>query len=278
MNNIKQKIGKKEKKNTLIKTKTKNKSKQITNKKLKIDKFIRIKHKYIFQIGFNRCGTQALTEAFNKLGLKTIHHNFKLSPDCPRQYLALLMYINFTNPFYDNKILYNLKDYQCFLDMEFNYGNQQLIFYNYFKEMEEQNKGSTFIMNIRSCESWILSRLKLGKKIGDYYYKDITETKIKSWIEHYFDHSIKVRDYFLRNKEVKKRSRFYVLPLEYKTITELMREMGLYSGRNNIVNRVDFAKNVVLKESEKQIPDSIIKLIEEKIKIHGDPSKPEWWI
>jgi hypothetical protein len=240
--------------------------------------FMKIKHKYIFQIGFNRCATQAITNAFQILGLKTIHHNFRPSHVCPREYLAVLMYNNL-KPTHTGTILqYELKDYQCFLDMEYTYENKSLNFYSFFKEMEQQNNGSSFIMNTRSCESWLLSRIKLGKvEEVSVYFKDITEDKLKEWIEHYFDHSIKVREYFVKNKEVAKRSKFYILPLDYKTVTELINEMGLYDDTAEIVEKVDFAKKVTLKEEDKKLPAKIIELINEKIKIHGDPSTIEWW-
>ncbi len=235
------------------------------------------KNTYIFQIGFNRCATQALYNAFQILGIKSIHHNFKSNPICPRQYLAILMYNNL-NTGRKEILQFELKDYQCFMDMEYNYENTSLAFYTFFKEMEEQNIGSSFIMNTRTCESWILSRIKLGKleELG-IYYKDITEDKLKSWVEHYFEHSIKVRDYFLRDPKIRKRSKLYIMPIEHKTISDLVREMGLYKESKDIVEKVDFAKSVQLKEEDKRLPKSIINLIQEKIINHGDPSTLEWW-
>jgi hypothetical protein len=239
--------------------------------------FKKIKHNYIFQIGFNRCATQAINNAFEILGLKTIHHSFKPSHVCPRQYLAILMYNNLKHSPKKKIIQHELADYECFTDMEYVFQDNNLAFYTFFKEMEEQNIGSTFVMNIRSCESWILSRIKLGKKEDtDIYFKEITLDKLKSWVEHYFNHSHKVREYF-RLSPVIGRSKFYVLPLEYKTVTDLMREMGLYNGKGDIVEKVDFAKNKMLNDEEKKLPESIIELIKEKIKISGDPSTLEWW-
>ncbi len=240
--------------------------------------FKKMKHKYIFQIGFNRCATQAINSALEKVGLKTIHHNFQPSRVCPREYLAILMYNNLRHTTSKKILQYELEDYQCFLDMEYNFQNTSLAFYTFFKEMEEQNIGSSFIMNIRSCESWILSRLKLGKlKNANTYFRDITLDKLKSWVEHYFEHCFHVREYFIRNDKVVKRSKFYILPLEEKTITELLREMGLYNGKEEIVKKVNFAKNKMLNEVEKILPESIISLIKEKIRYTGDPSKIDWW-
>ncbi len=237
--------------------------------------------KYIFQIGFNRCATKALFQAFEKVGIKTLHHHFKPSKICPQQYLATLMYNNLFHTRQRQILQYELEDYQFFGDMEYVFYDNLLTFYTFFKEIEEQNIGSTFIMNIRNCEAWILSRIKMGRVPGmdNYYYYNITEEKLKSWVEHYFEHSLNVRDYFVYNKDVKKRSKFYVIPTDYKTITQLLQEMGLYHDNKEIIGKINFEgiKDVVLTNEEKKIPNSIIKLIKSKIKIHGDPSTLDWW-
>ncbi len=67
------------------------------------------------------------------------------------------------------------------------------------------------------------------------------------------------------------------MPIEHKTISDLVREMGLYKESKDIVEKVDFAKSVQLKEEDKRLPKSIINLIQEKIINHGDPSTLEWW-
>ncbi len=234
------------------------------------------KHHYIFQIGFNRCATQSLANAFKKLHLKTIHHNFKSSPQCYRSYLALVMYHNLYNG--NHEILRgDLSDYQCFLDMEYIYQNYDLCFYTYFKEMEKQYPGSSFIMNIRPCVSWILSRIKLGKlNNSSEYYKDITEEKCKEWVRHYFEHSLQVRDYF-NKPNVKKRSTLYILSLEHKTIPQLLVEMNLTSQKNLKNEKINFIQNIKLSNEEKNIPPSVLQLIHELTTQYGDPSNPLFW-
>lgn len=235
------------------------------------------RHKYIFQIGFNRCATQSLNNAFETLGLKTIHNSFKSNPICPRQYLAILMYNNLRSE--KKEILqYELKDYQCYLDMEYVFENELLNFYDFFEDIEKQNQGSSFIMNIRPVESWICSRIKLGKmKDTPIYYKDITKEKLESWVEHYFNHSLRVRDYFIKNRIVKERSKLYVYSIEEMNITELMREMGIWKEGSMIIEKVDFARSVKLGDDEKNLPKEIEKMIEMKKKENGDPSRLEWW-
>ena len=241
----------------------------------KINQKQKKKQSYIFQIGFNRCATQSLTNAFQKLHLKTIHHNFKFSSQCHRSYLALVMYNNLRTG--DHKILRNeLSKYQCFLDMEYIYQNYHLCFYTYFKEIEQQYPGSSFIMNIRPCSSWIISRIKLGKlKNANEYYKNITEDKCKEWVQHYFEHSLQVRDYF-QKPHVKKRSKLYILPIGYKTISQLFVEMNLT--HQNIQNeKINFIQNIKLSNEEKQLPSSVLELIQQLTTQYGDPSNPIFW-
>ena len=234
--------------------------------------------KYIFQIGFNRCATQALSTAFQKLNVKTIHHSFKLSRECSRYHLAILMYNNL-NSLNKQIIKSGLEKYTAFLDMEYVYEDHYLNFYTFFKILEEQNIGSSFIMNIRSCISWLLSRIKLGKASNNssIYYRNITNEKLKDWINHYFEHSVNVRDYFIRNPVIKKRSKLYLLPLEHKTIPQLLIELKLTN--KNIANeKVNFIKNISLTNQQKQLPTEIVSYIHSMVEKHGDPSHPNWWV
>jgi hypothetical protein len=248
----------------------KNKSKTSESKKQKVNK------KYIFQIGFNRCATQALTSAFEKLNVKAAHHSIKLSSQCPRYHLSILMYNNF-NSVNKQIIKYELEKYTAFLDMEYVFENYNLNFYTFFKELETQNIGSSFIMNIRSCISWLLSRIKLGKTNLESYFHNINDQKLKDWIDHYFTHSINVRDYFIRNPTIKARSKLYLLPLEHKTIPQLLKEMNITN--KNIPNeKVDFIKNLSLTNQEKELPKSIVDYVHSMIEKHGDPSHPDWWV
>lgn len=253
---------------------------------------------YIFQIGFNRCATQSLHETFLKLGIKSIHFRWVPSKTCSEQKLAVVMYDNLCNPQINHKILDgSLSTYQAFSDMEYTYEDYSFEFYKYFKDIENQNHGSKFIMNIRDCEDWLKSRIKLGSrielgsrikiknKISDVlisdYYKNITNKKLKEWIDLYFRHSVNVRDYF-KLPLIANRSKLYVLPIDEKSITELFREMGIYDGNENIDEKVDFLKNKrkrqnLTNEEKAHITDDIKEYIKEKIKIHGDPSKLIWW-
>ena len=240
------------------------------------------KNKYYFQIGFNRCATQSLYKAFVDCGLKSIHHNFKTSRLCFREYIAMIMVSNLMNEskkqsqIIDGKLL----SYDAFFDMSYIYGDQELNFYTYFKDLERQNPGSVFIFNIRDCVSWILSRIKLGYKASLYqlYYKDINIEKIKNWIDHYFEHSYLVRNYFLHRETVKKRSQLYVYNIDKISLKEFCKKLDLPNIDKIEEEKIDFIKNKkLLEEDKKIITPEILQYIKQNIDKYGDPTNMNWW-
>jgi hypothetical protein len=237
--------------------------------------------KYIFQIGFNRCATQSLTEAFYLQGIRSIHYGWKQHHDDYVNYLAIVMQRNLAN---HNKILHgNLSKYQAFLDMEYAYDNQILSFYTFFKEIYQQYPQSIFIMNTRPIYDWILSRIKIGKTPrAQRYFKEINEEKLKEWVHHYFDHSLAVRDFFVKNP--KNKSHFFVFSLTESSIPDLLQQIQQIVPPKNkskpIPNdlKIDFIQNVHLTNQNKKLPTSIMNLIQELTSKHGDPSQLSWWI
>jgi hypothetical protein len=236
---------------------------------------------YIFQIGFNRCATQSITEALSSQGIAAIHYLWK--PNLKKKThanIALTMHQNITS---GKKILHgNLSSYQAFLDMEYARGDEILTFYTYFKEMYQQYPNSIFIMNTRPIQEWIMSRIKIGKgSHAQPYYKNINENKLKKWVHHYFNHSIEVRNFFLENEN---RS-YYFIPfcLKESTIPQLIQQIHqIIPPEKNptpISNhlKVDFIQNIQLTPQEKQLPPSVLFLIHQLITKHGDPSQLSWW-
>jgi hypothetical protein len=242
----------------------------------------RQKEKYYFQIGFNRCATQSLYKAFIDCGLKAIHHNFKTTKLCFREYIATLMLDNLDKPKSLKKPIleHKLKMYDGFFDMTYIYDDYEFNFYTYFKNIERQYPGSIFIFNTRDCLSWILSRMKLGLSTTKYllYYKNINEKKIKEWIDHYFEHSYLVRDYFLHKPIVKKRTNLYVYIIDKMSLSDFCKKIELPNSERIKDEKTDFIKNKKLSEDErKHITPEIIKYIQEKIDKFGDPSNYNWW-
>ena len=147
-------------------------------------------------------------------------------------------------------------------------------------DQQKQYPSLKFIMNTRDCVSWLLSRMKLGAKASPYspYYKNINETKLKSWIDYYFDHSIQVRKYFLRTPTVVKRTKLYIYPIHEKSLKEICKELELPNVEKIKEEKVDFVKNIQLTQEEQtHITPEILKYVEDKIKKHGDPSQLNWW-
>lgn len=240
------------------------------------------KKRYYFQIGFNRCATQSLYQAFIDCGLKAIHHNFKSTRLCFREYIATLMINNLQNVKQeDGKILRGkLLTYDGFFDMNYIFGDQEFNFYTYFKNIERQNPGSIFIFNIRDCVSWILSRIKLGHRASTYqlYYKNIHTEKIKDWIDHYFEHSYLVRNYFLHREPVKKRSKLYVYIINQISLTDFCKKLELPNIDKIKNEKVDFIKNKKLSEEDREhITPEILSYIQSKIDKYGDPCNYNWW-
>ncbi len=238
---------------------------------------------YIFQIGFNRCATESIHKTFLKIGIKSLHYGWSPSKLCSEQKLALVMYDNLCNPQINYNILNGpLSKCQAFTDMEYTYEDNYFCFYKFFKDIEKQYPGSKFIMNIRDCEDWLRSRLKLGIKKNNgiyeaiYYYKNVSPEKIKNWVDLFFIHCVNVRDYF-KIPLISNRSKLYILPINEKSITELFREMGIYNGTKDIHEDTNTMKRELTNEQKAMITDEIREYINEKKKKYGDPSKLNWW-
>lgn len=236
----------------------------------------------IFQIGFNRCATQSIANALQQHKIHTIHHNWKSSKICYTNYLAIVMQQNFTHPSQD--ILYgDINHYQAFLDIEYIYEDNHLEFYSHFQDFDKQYPNSIFIMNIRPVKDWIFSRMKLGKlPNAQPYYKDINDSKIKNWIQHYFEHSIKVRDYFIRDHPLKK-NKLLIFSLGHSKLQDLIQQIEkissipIHKPSKPIEEKIDFIQSMEINSNEHKLSPSIISYIEELTQKHADPSQLSWW-
>ena len=234
------------------------------NKKNKTNKKI----PRIFQIGFSNSGSIGLANAFfADNSYKVIYNNFKESEFCYRQYLAILLYQNMMNK---RHIIYKeLENYDVFMNMECILAGNILNFNKYFKQIEEDNIGSIFILTIRPVNDWILSVMKSDKI--DFN----NENDIKSFIDYYFDHCVKLRDYFIRDTYIKNRSKFYVYYLFKTDIQDFFKEMGLAIYPDVTLDQ-SLYKNHEYNHHSK-INTKLEKYINDKLKIHGDPFQETWW-
>jgi len=159
----------------------------------------------IFQIGFNRCGTTSLYELFKKNGYNSIHWaNGELAK-------TLLNNKNNNLP-----LLTDINDYVFYSDMEFVSSNQIIEGYKMFDLLDKQYPGSKFILNTRSVDNWISSRLNhtngykiINRKVVElippepYYLTHLNMYQINSiptlvniWRKEWKEHHSKVKQYF----------------------------------------------------------------------------------
>src|SRR5581483_4664887 len=103
----------------------------------------------VFQIGFSKCGTLSLHEFFQNNGISSVHHD--------GGHLAVHMHLNHVQgkPLLDN--IYN--NVYGFFDMERLYDEPMIsIPQMYFRELDQQNPGSKFILNTRNKLAWLKSK------------------------------------------------------------------------------------------------------------------------
>ena len=152
----------------------------------------------IFQIGFNKCGTNSICNLFKfyankKLNCvhwdegkiaKTIRHN---------------IVNNTTN------ILGEYDKYDVITDMEHSSINEIILIYTeHFIDLDNHYPNSKFILNIRSIDNWIISRL--NHEIFDQHpyldkYKKVfnlrdTNEVIDYWKNSWYNHIDKVKRHF----------------------------------------------------------------------------------
>ena len=236
----------------------------------------------IFQIGFNRCATQSIANALQQHKIPTIHNNWKSSKICYRNFLAIVMQQNYVHPFKDI-LSGDIDHYQAYLDIEYIYDDNHLEFYSHFKDLDQEYPNSIFIMNIRPVQDWIFSRMKLGKlPDAQPYYKHINDSKIKQWVQHYFDHSIKVRDYFIRDNPLKEH-KLIIFLLGHSSMQDLIKKIEkishihLHKPSKPIEEKVDFIHFMQMEPEDKILSPSVLSLIDELTKKYGDPSQLSWW-
>lgn len=146
----------------------------------------------VFQIGFNKCATVSLCYFFRYNGFEAVHWD--------GDKLAQVMKNNVEE---GRNIISGYENIDVFTDMEGSSedGDSYIYAYmDYFKEMYEGNPHSKFILNTRSRNEWILSRLMHD---GGGYAKNLCRinscTKdelIVKWNKEWYRHHYDVIDFF----------------------------------------------------------------------------------
>lgn len=146
---------------------------------------------YIFIIGFNKTGTRSLAHFFNQNGIPAIHY------DQGKLMLTLLENIRSGRRIFHG---YDRK-YRVFTDVVFSTERHRLEGNKYFREMYHDYPGSFFILNNRTTEAWIESRIKHGngslleRQLSALNSKDRNDA-IDLWKHEKLRHENDVREFF----------------------------------------------------------------------------------
>lgn len=148
----------------------------------------------IFQIGFNKCGTNSIYYLFKDFcnkELKCIHWEDGRVARAIRWHIE-----NNVKP-----ILGRYNNYDVFTDMEDGDNNHiNIAHMDYFQNLDQEYPNSRFILNIRPIENWIRSRRKhINGEYLNYhaYINNIsTEDTIELWKEQWYKHLENVKLYF----------------------------------------------------------------------------------
>lgn len=147
----------------------------------------------LFQIGFNKCGTEMINALLQELGYETIHWD--------QGRLAIRMLENWKNCY---PILKGYEDYECYLDMENVDENlyAHLLFYPY---LDAQYPNSKFLLNTGDVESW-LERRRSHPHYLERAMKASGITTEKEMLEHWRQkwnhHHTSVLNYFYNNNNL----------------------------------------------------------------------------
>ena len=158
----------------------------------------------IFQIGFNKCGTNSICTLFDKYtdkNLKCVHWDEGL--------LAKTIKYNTTNQIYP--ILGKYNSYNVISDMEHSKKDEIILAHkDYFIQLDQSYPGAKFILNIRPIDNWIRSRLNHEQNHPNSYvdkYKKFfglrsTQDVIDLWRLHWKEHLHNVKKYFFKRNNL----------------------------------------------------------------------------
>lgn len=147
----------------------------------------------IFQIGFNRCGTNFIHAFLQDMKYKSIHWDGGK--------LACKIHENFEN---NRPLLEGYNGFDAFTDME-NVDQNMYAHVQYYKELDRQYPNSKFILNTRNVKIWIDKRLQSK----DYVEKSMKNLGIDNndekiligiWFNQWMEHHNDVLNYFGKDR------------------------------------------------------------------------------
>lgn len=171
----------------------------------------------IFQIGFNKCATRAISRFFHRHGLTTADWaKGELAQDIAAAVAA------------GRAPLERWPDVTVFSDMEYVRGNTVIEGYRYFRDLHAAYPEALFILNTRNVEAWIRSRERHGD--GGYrntyrrHYKLRTTQEVHDrWRQDWFRHNLEVVEYFSGPR----RDQLFVWDIERPDFETLSQKLGL---------------------------------------------------
>jgi hypothetical protein len=185
----------------------------------------------IFQIGFNKCGTNTIHSYLQANGVNSVHWD--------QGRLAERIFRNFAN---GDALLRGYEAFVAFTDMEFldETGRCYLEAYKLFPYFAGQYPDAVFILNTRDREDWIRSRLAHGTRpyVARHmtYYDVATEDELTEiWRDEWERHHRRVIEFF-SNKPY----RFFICRIETDLphrLSQEIPELGLDECRYDQLNR-----------------------------------------
>ncbi|MEM9139216.1 MAG: sulfotransferase [Pseudomonadota bacterium] len=149
--------------------------------------------RFIFVIGFNRCGTLSLHQLFTQSGIRSLHQQ----ADDSGVALAMTMALNLS---VGRPLIAGLARFEAFLGMS--YVAPDFVFEGcrLFWQLHAEHPDSYFILNTRPIEHWVDSRQFFnGGEFADDYADVLGYEEIKTqqvWRKQYLGHVAEVREHF----------------------------------------------------------------------------------
>jgi hypothetical protein len=172
---------------------------------------MRFKGPRVFIIGVNRCGTTSLHRFFERNGCPSVHWGGPLRSEN----LVACLAENFRN---GQPLLTGFEQFQVFSDFTFQTFDEHINTLEHFQDLHTQYPESLFILNTRSTDTWLVSRLRfknLVERAMSSYGADLLTT-IALWRTEKESHEARVREYF------KDYERFLEFDIERNTAAELV--------------------------------------------------------
>ena len=189
----------------------------------------------IFQIGFNRCGTQTIHNYFLANRVRSVHW------DDGR--LARRIFTNLAD---GEDLLAGYSYFDVFTDMEWLDGAHLYEAYKLFPYFAAQYPDAVFILNTRDREDWIRSRL--GHRGGEYaarykrYLGVASDEKLAdAWRAAWDRHHRRVTEFFDATSH-----RFFVCRIERDLphlLDDKIPELGLDSARYRVIGAHESVKS-----------------------------------